>query len=294
MNISQIINKTQKKINNNHLEAELIVGLALNYKKEELIINYNKIIKKKDIKKINNLVNKRIKGWPIAYLLGVKNFYDLEFIINKNTLIPRPESELIIENILNEIKNNKKEEKNNKTIIDIGTGSGCLIVSLANILKNNKNIKFFGIDISSKALKIAKKNAKKYKLDKKIKFIKGDLLKPILKKINQEDELIIIANLPYLTKKEIKSSPSIKFEPQKALYGGKDGLKYYQKLLDQIKKINNDKGVSVYKEINPHQKEKLENLIIKKIGLFNPKIKTQKDLAGHYRLTITKFNFKNN
>lgn len=284
---SKILDKSKTK--SYQLEAELIISFVLKMNREQLIINDYQEITKKQNNQINALIKKRIAEEPLAYLLKNKNFYNLNFLVNKDTLIPRPESELIIDQVIQEIKtiiNNRKE----KIIIDIGTGSGCLIISLAHNLKQN-NIKYFGIDISSPALKIAQKNCQKYQLNKTIKFISGNLLEPIIKNINKKEKLyiIILANLPYLTKKEIKESPSIKKEPYIALYGGIDGLRYYRELLTQIKKIKTPyNNISIYQEISPWQKNLLKDLTKKKLGLYNPKIKIIKDLTKRDRLIITK------
>lgn len=285
---SQTLSK--QKISLCQLEAEIIISFVLKIKREQLIINNNLEISKKHSQQINNLIKKRLTGEPIAYLVKEKYFYNLKFLVNKNTLIPRPESELIIEQVLQEIKNkNEQEEKRKKIIIDIGTGSGCLIISLAYNLKSN-NIKYLGIDISPLALKVAKKNSQNYQLNKKINFISGNLLEPIIANIKKEKNLdiIILANLPYLTKKEIKESASIKNEPYTALFGGIDGLKYYRKLLIQIKKIKTShNNISIYQEISPWQKNLLKDLTEKKLGLYSPKIKTIKDLNKKDRLIIT-------
>lgn len=277
----------KSKINSYQLEAELIISFVLRINREQLFINNNKEITKKQDIQINNLIKERLTGEPIAYLLKEKNFYNLSFFVNKDTLIPRPESELIIEQVLQEIKNKNQDKK---IIIDIGTGSGCLIISLAHNLKRQDNIKYLGIDISPLAIKVAQKNSKKHQLNKKIKFISGNLLEPIIKNLNEEKniDIIILANLPYLTKKEIKESPSIKHEPYTALYGGIDGLQYYRKLLAQIKKIKANNNISIYQEISPWQKNPLRDLTKKKLGLYNPKIKTIKDLSKKDRLIITK------
>ena len=278
----------KSKIKSYQLEAELIISFVLKINREQLFINDKKEINKKQSNQINNLIRKRLAGEPMAYLLKEKNFYNLSFFVNKNTLIPRPESELIIDQVLQEIKS---KSQGKKIIIDIGTGSGCLILSLAYNLKKQDNIKYLGIDISPLAIKVAQKNSKKHQLNKKIKFISGDLLEPIIKNLNEEKniDIIILANLPYLTKKEIKESPSIKHEPYTALYGGMDGLQYYRKLLTQIKKIKTTtNNISIYQEISPWQKNPLRELTKKKLGLYNPKIKTIKDLSKRDRLIITK------
>jgi len=294
--LSEISHKMKERnIENSQLEAELIVSHIKKISREKLLIQLDNKITPRQIKKTKKICQKRIAGQPLAYLLGYKNFYNLQFKVSKHTLVPRPESELIVDQIITKITTQPKT-----IIADIGTGSGCLIISLADLLKNYDNINFWGVDISNKALKIAKKNSRKHHLNKKIIFFKGNLLKPIIKKIKKENEreskknnnlkIIIIANLPYLTKREIKESPSIKFEPRRALYGGKDGLKYYRRLLDQIKKIkNNNNSIDLYQEISDWQKEKLEKIILKKIGRYNPQIETILDLAGKNRLIKSSF-----
>ncbi len=296
MKVNQALKKSQEKLKDNikdyQKEALLIASFVLESSPEKIISQLDKKIKLSHFKKIIKLSKKRSQNWPLAYLTGTKSFYNLDFIVNKNTLIPRPESELIVDQI---IKNDFDNTNQETIIIDIGTGSGCLIISLADILKNKGRISFYAIDISQKALKIAKKNAKKHKLRKAIKFLRGNLLKPIrhkLKNIKKESHVIIIANLPYLSKEEVKKEPSIKHEPQRALYGGKDGLEYYKKLWSQIKKIkekNNKINFTVYQEINDWQKDKLEKIIIKKIGPQGPQSEIIKDLNDQQRLLITSY-----
>ena len=294
MTIKEKTIEIQKKLLRNgiekhNLESEMIMSLALNKDRLFLITNSYKKIKEKENKKIAKIVGQRLKLYPLAYISGKRNFYDLEFKVNKNTLIPRPESELIIEKILKK----EKQSKNGKIFIDVGTGSGCLIISLAKILQNNKKNCFYGLDICSKALKVAKKNTQKNDLNKKINFHKSNLLEKIIKINNKNNflnnkEIIIIANLPYLTKKEISKSPTIKFEPKKALYGGPDGLDFYRKMLEQIKKLkeNNKAKAEIYMEISPWQKNILiEDIkqILKKITI---KITTIKDLSKKNRIIV--------
>ncbi|MFA5644035.1 MAG: peptide chain release factor N(5)-glutamine methyltransferase [Patescibacteria group bacterium] len=283
--ISEIVNDFKKNnINNPQLEALAIASFVLKITPEKIIGHSEKKINPQSIKKIRKIYKKRLENWPLAYLIGKKNFYNLEFKVDKNVLIPRPESELIIDEVL---KNDFSKEKT--IIIDVGTGSGCLIITLADLLKKDGNICFLAIDKSRKALKIARQNAKKHNLRDKIKFIKGNLLKPIDKKIiEKETNIIIIANLPYLTKKEIRNSASIKKEPRKALYGGRDGLKYYEKLWKQIKKLKNKNSkIIVYQEINDWQVENLEKIITKKMKPTKPHSKITEDLFKQRRLIIT-------
>lgn len=270
------------KINNPGLEAELIIGNVLKIDKKYLILNPDKKISGVNIGKIKDCLRKRLDLYPMAYIKKEKEFYKLNFLVNENVLIPRPESELIID----EIVKKTKYKPENMTIIDLGTGSGCLIITLAKILFKNKKIDFYGMDICQKALRVAEKNAKLNKVREMTSFRKSNLLQEVIsKKIKLKERVIIIANLPYLTKEEIKKSPSIKFEPKKALDGGKDGLKYYRELLDQIKKIKNKKNhIDIYMEISHWQDEILISETKDILKDYKIKIKTIKDLSGQNRL----------
>jgi release factor glutamine methyltransferase len=205
--------------------------------------------------KLAKLTKQRQKGIPFAYLNKKKEFFSLEFLVNKNTLIPRPDTEIMIEEILSILKTNNFQ---NNFLIDVGTGTACIPIS---ILKNtNKFEKTFAIDISRKALSVAKKNNKKHKTN--INFLKGDLLNPFLnKKINlQNKNIFISANLPYLTLEQFKKEKSIQAEPKIALVTRENGLYLYKKLFNQIKKIK-AKNVFVFCEIDPRQTLEIEKNI---------------------------------
>lgn len=276
------------KIENSTLEAELMIEYVLKIDKKDLILRINENIDKKIAPKIKSILNKRKKNYPWSYIKKEKYFYNLPFFVNKNVLTPRPESELIIDNIIQ----NKIEDT---SIIDIGTGSGCLIISLAKCLENENNNNFYALDICQKALKIAKYNYSVNNIKKEIKFLKSNLLEKIIE-INYDkkilkNKIIIIANLPYLTKEEISESPTIKFEPTKALDGGKNGIKFYQELLENIKTITkikeeekNKYQIDVYMEISSWQK-KIMLEMIKEAFLENKyKSKIIKDLNKRDRL----------
>ncbi len=290
MKINEALNQISAKlqeipIENYQAEAYTLLSFICQKELASLISQPEKKLKRRERKMLKDLVKKRIQGWPLAYLIKSKGFYQLEFFINKHTLIPRPESEIIIEEFLK--RYNKNDEKIN--IIDLGTGSGCLIISLAHVLKNKNNINFYGIDISRQALKVAKKNAKKYKLNKKIKFKTGNLLKPLYKKIKKETATYyILANLPYLNKEEIKSEPSLKMEPRQALDGGKNGLEIYEKLFKQVAQIKKNRDFFLYLEINPWQKDEL--IEIAKQIFFPTKVSFDFifDLRGDLRLIVLK------
>ena len=250
-------------------EIDQLLALALHKKPEYIYKNQDKELLLPAIKKFNKLLRRKQQNYPLAYLRGYQEFYGLKFLVNKNVLIPRPESELLVEQALKFIKKIK-----NPKIIDLGTGSGCLIIALA---KNNpRPAEYLATDISIKALRTAKTNSRRLGLKNKIKFIKSNLLN----KIPQQKFDLIIANLPYLTFQQLKK-PSIQQEPRQALLAGKDGLKYYQKLLKKLPAYLAEKYL-ILLEIDPKQKNQLESLIQQ--SLPNSKIQFLKDLAGNIRV----------
>lgn len=291
MNIDQILKKSgrllkDETISNPYLEAELLLSFTLKKPREFLLAHGEKKVNKREIFQFSKYLKKRNIGMPLAYITGHKEFYGLDFIVNKHVLIPRPETELMVDEALKIIdtKNIKQE------IFDIGTGSGCVIISIAKNTKYKNKIKTYAIDISAKVLTIAKKNARRHNLDKKINFVKSDLLPDNVIQTEKEKNphILICANLPYLSSQQIKSSPSIKFEPNLALEAGSDGLKYYQKLFKQLKNYNLKKyNITLLAEIDPSQKTALSSLIKK---LFpQAKFVFLKDSRGHLRLLKIKF-----
>jgi release factor glutamine methyltransferase len=261
--IKQLIDKYQSDLPRDELEQ--VLTLVLHKKIEYIYKNPDKLLPRTSILSFQKLVKNRLTGWSLASLRGFKEFYGIDFLVNRCTLVPRPESELLVEVAL---KNIKKDFK----ILDIGTGSGCLILSVA---KNFPSAKYTAVDISSSALKIARTNARKLKL-KNTKFIQSNLLA----KVPENKFDIIIANLPYLTPKQM-SEPSIQKEPKSALVSGKDGLKHYQELLGQLPKYLNKKYL-ILLEIDPNQKDPIEKLI--KNTLPASKVSFLKDLAGNIRV----------
>jgi len=282
MRIKDYITTALKESNLTSLEMSLILAYVLK-KPREFVLTYTEYkIDSRQARKINSLIARRKRGEPLAYLLGEKEFYGLNFFVNKNVLIPRPETELIIEETIHATRDTQ-----HATIVDVGTGSGCIIITLAILNQKFKDHEYIGLDISSKALTVAKKNSKFHKVDSKIKFLKSDLLSGItnLPGIVRSSKIIILANLPYLTPKQVRESPSIKYEPKSALIAGSGGLKYYRKLFKQIIKLKLDNYVA-FCEIDHTQARNIKKLITKEL----PEAKTEikKDLAGYDRLVIVK------
>lgn len=258
-------------------------------------------------KLFNNFISQRAKYKPVAYIINRKEFYGYNFYVNENVLIPRPETELIVDEVLKTLDKQNKNKfypalaeshsgfsrlSKKITLIDIGTGSGCIIISILNELIKDKIINnAFANDISKKAIEVAKMNAKKYNLDRKIKFITGDLEKAISEKIFfNSNQIIITANLPYIKNSDHKTlQPNVrKYEPAIALKAGKDGLDYIEKLIDSISKIQLklNKNIYLFIEADPNQIIKITAILSEKFT--DPNIKIIKDLSGKKRIVSIK------
>ncbi|MFH1522503.1 MAG: peptide chain release factor N(5)-glutamine methyltransferase [Patescibacteria group bacterium] len=277
-------NKLKKKrIPNPHLEAEFLLSHILKKPREFILAHPEKKLTKTQIKNYQLLITRRLKGEPLAYIICCKQFYGLDLYVNKNVLIPRPETELMVDEALKFATCNPKHA----IIIDVGTGSGCVIISIAKKLSfgyPKLSFKYLASDISKSALAVARKNAKLHKVDRKIEFIQGNLLKPLLNILEIRNyNLVILANLPYLSPIQIKNSPTIKYEPKLALSAGPDGLKYYRQLFKQIGQVANHQiQITILCEIDSSQTIKIKKLIKKELP--QSKIQIKKDLSGLNRM----------
>ena len=247
-----------KKIYNPELDLRILLNHSSKINKQIFLSNFN--INDINIDYFETLLSKRLNNEPVSKIINKKNFWKYDFFVNNNVLDPRPETELIIEEVLNNIKNKKKQYK----ILDFGTGSGCLAICLA---KEFINSKITAMDISKKALNVAKKNVKINKLENQI-----DLQLSNINNIKDKYD-IIVSNPPYLTKYQYdKVQPEIKnFEPKIALVGGVDGLKFYRLISKKINNIMENNSYFVC-EIGEGQLDKCKdifsntNLILKKIS----------------------------
>ena len=265
-----------KNIKSYLLDSEILMSQAIEKDRKYVILNSNKQISKKTISLYKELINQRSNGKPISYLIGKKDFWKYEFTISEKVLIPRPETEMIIEQVLKLTKNKSK-----LNILDIGVGSGCLILS---ILKEKKDFYGVGIDKSKKCLELSNINALKLNLKNRVKFFNSDIDNFDYGKYD-----LIISNPPYINKFDIKKLDRevLKFEPRLALYGGLDGTSEIRKVINKSSELIKKNGKLII-EISFDQKEKVKSLLKKKGFYIN---KVLKDFAKNDRCIVsTKIN----
>jgi release factor glutamine methyltransferase len=255
MNALELINfgakeLRRKKINTSILDSELLLSKILKKNREEILINLDQEICQKNLSRYKELILRRSQHEPIAYILENKEFWSKFFFVSSDTLIPRPETELMVEKLIEIFKEKKI------SILDMGTGSGCILISLLSELKNSTGV---GIDISKKALEVAKKNSDKHRMKNKIKFFNKSLESKFYQKFD-----LIVSNPPYIKSNEIKNLKEDirKYEPRIALDGGNDGLDLIKKIIYKTKYILKVKGMLAL-EIGNEQYKKVSKILIK-------------------------------
>ncbi len=256
--------------NNITNEKKLALGQVLNLSIPELLLNKEKELTTKEVKKYKKIEKELNRGKPLQYITKTAYFLNNEYYVNKNVLIPRPETEYLVEETNNLIKKHLKTNKID--ILDIGTGSGIIAIALK---QANNRYRVIGTDISKKALKVAKNNKKRHNTD--IKLIKTDLYAKINKKFD-----VIISNPPYIENNSPNVEQKVKEnEPKIALYGGIDGLNYYRRILKEISKYLNNKYLIAF-EIGATQKEDIIQIAKEYLG--DIEIDSKKDLSGRDRM----------
>ncbi len=255
MNINELINNGSIELKKNNirsylLDSEILLSRVLRKKREELLISLQQDVDKKSIIKFKELVNRRSSKEPIAYILKDKEFWSKSFEVNKHTLIPRPETELMIEKLVQIYK------KKTISILDIGTGSGCILISLLSELKKARGI---GVDISREAISVAKKNAKRHKINFNSQFF----TKPFQSIYNKKFDLIV-SNPPYIKSRVVKALDDDikKYEPHLALDGGNDGLDVIKKVIYKAREILRLNGL-LSLEIGNGQYQKVSEILKK-------------------------------
>jgi len=235
-------------IHSHELDAQLLLSNIMKIEREYLITNYEATISKNILEKYNTAIQRRVKNEPVAYITGKKEFWSVNFEVSKSTLVPRPETEILIYKLISFFKNKSIN------ILDIGTGSGCILLSILKELNLSKGI---GIDILPKAVQIAKKNSQSLNLSNRTKFKVFDLSKFNLGKYD-----LIVSNPPYIPSKDIKnlSKDIINHEPLIALDGGIDGLDLIKKVIYKSQYLLKRKGLLAL-EIGHSQYQKVSNIL---------------------------------
>ena len=274
MNLLKALNKgydilKSNNINSYKIDAELLLSESLNVSKEKLILNLNDVINSDDYKAYLSKLKRRLNKEPVAYILKKKEFWKNEFYINKNVLIPRPETEHLVEETLRIIPENK-----NKKLLEIGIGSGCLMIS---ILKDRTSCYGIGIDTCKKAVKTAIINANLHQIENRIKIFKTDV-----DNFNTGKYDLIISNPPYIDKHQLKYLGVSEFEPLKALDGGINGTEILMKVINKASQLLKVNGKLII-EIGNNQKYKMIEFLKKNNYFIN---KVVKDLSNIERCII--------
>ena len=238
----------EKKISSHILDSELLLSKTLNKSREKILTDLYQVVDKKNIERYRKYISRRLKNEPVAYIVKEKEFWSKKFNVNEYTLIPRPETELLVERLIEIFK------KKRITILDIGTGSGCILLSLLSNLTGSRGI---GLDISNKAISVAKENSAKLNMSSKVKFFVRSHKLIFEKKFD-----LIVSNPPYIQTKDIKNlSDDIKmYEPRMALDGGNDGLDLIKKFIYKSKEILKINGMLAL-EIGNEQFKKVSKLL---------------------------------
>ena len=279
MNALELINigtnlLKKKNITSSILDSEILLSKTINKSREELLINLDQKIDEKNILKYRSYLERRSKNEPIAYILEEREFWSKKFQVTKNTLIPRPETELLVDKLVKIFMGKKL------SILDIGTGSGCIVISLLNSLNRSNGV---GVDVCKNAIITAKKNGVKFNLQNRLKFFN----KSFINIFNQKFDLIV-SNPPYIMRKDIKNlSDDIKrYEPRIALDGGNDGLDLIKKVIYKSKEILKINGTLAL-EIGNEQIKKVSKILIGN----NFRIKNViKDYKNNVRCIVANYN----
>ena len=254
MNIQDTIHKAAKVLKKNsiitaHLDSELLLSEVLKKKRSYIILNSKKKLNKKNLYDFKNLIHRRKKGEPVAYLINYKEFWKHKYFVNKDVLIPRPDTEVLIEETLK-----MYDKKKSLNVLDIGTGSGCLLIS---ILKERKNFLGIGVDISKKAVNVARFNAKLQHISNRVKFYNSDIDKFLVGKYD-----LILSNPPYIKNFDLKylDRGIVNYEPKIALDGGIDGLSKITKVIDKVSSLIKKNGKFIL-EIGCHQRNEIVKIL---------------------------------
>ena len=277
MNIENTLRKgvsilKKNNIPNPYLDSEILLSESINKDKKYLILNPKEVLEYAQLNNFNSLIKRRKRGEPIAYLINKKEFWKNEFYVNKDVLIPRPDTELLIEQVLKIYSKDVQLQ-----VLDIGIGSGCILLS---ILKERINFYGIGIDISKKSVNVSKLNAKKLKLNNRVKFYNSDVDNF---KIGKYD--LIVSNPPYIELSSLRylEKNVVNYEPKLALSGGIDGFSEIRKVISKAKNLIKKNGKLIL-EIGFNQRDKVKKILQKEGFYVN---KALRDYGNNDRCIIS-------
>lgn len=269
------------EIINPERETELLLSYFLKMNRSEIYLNSDRALKNKEKKQLENMIQERIRKIPLQYITKHQEFMGMDFLVEKGVLIPRPETEILVERVIERLK--KRKSSSHLKIVDLGTGTGIIAISIAKFIKD---ITIYATDISKESLQVALKNAQKHNCEDKIIFLQGDLFRPFLGKIEKNSLDVIISNPPYVNSDDFKLlPPEIKDnEPKIALYGGVDGIDYYRKIVKEGPKFLKRDGF-IALEVGLNQAKIIKELILKENN-YRKNVEIFKDYSGIERVVI--------
>ncbi|KUK56475.1 MAG: Methylase of polypeptide chain release factor [Atribacteria bacterium 34_128] len=278
-NINKIFKN--KGIINSEREAEILLSYFLKMNRSKIYLNGDRELKNKEKLQLEDMIKRRIKKIPLQYITKHQEFMGMDFLVEKGVLIPRPETEILVEEAIKKLKNYKYSD--NLEVADLGTGTGVIAISIAKFIED---VIIYATDISKNSLQIALKNAQKHDCKDKIIFLQGDLFEPFIGRIEKNNLDGIISNPPYINSYDFKSlSPEVKNnEPRIALFGGIDGLGYYRKIIKKSPQYLKKNGFLAL-EVGLNQSKMVEELILKDNN-FDEDIEIIKDYLGIERVVI--------
>lgn len=270
-----------KGIINSKREAEILLSYSLEMSRSEIYLNSDRVLKDIEKTQLEKKIQKRIEKIPLQYVTKHQEFMGMDFSVEKGVFIPRPETEILVEETIKKLKT--YQYSTNLNVVDLGTGTGVIAISIAKFIDN---ITVYATDISKKSLQIALKNAQKHDCKDKIIFLHGDLFEPFKNKIEKFSLEAIISNPPYIDSYDFKSlPPEIKDnEPKIALFGGIDGLNYYRKIIRKSPQYLKKNGF-IALEVGLNQSEIVKELIIRENNFYQ-NIEIIKDYLGIERVVI--------
>ncbi len=271
---------TEKGIDSPRLSAELLLSGVLGMKRIELYTQFDKPVAKQQLNRLRDLVKRSGQNEPIAYLVGKTEFYSLELYITPDCMIPRPETEFLVERAIEFLRTRTGKQ----FVCDLCTGSGCIAVAIA---KNFSNADIIATDISDAALSVAARNIEKHRLKERIRLLCGDLFEPIIPQLEKGRFDLIVCNPPYVSAAEFeKLDKNVKdYEPKLALYAGQDGLDIYRRIIERVEQFLKPDAVLML-EIGYSQGQAVKQLL-EQVRIF-AEITIEKDIHDNDRIVVAK------